>query len=645
MLTDLTQQDFSFYKSYSDSMRKTHDSEFMERINPDLIRAFYRGSKFKDSRFTQMGYGTNENDHLLMLSMVFGSANTILPNLYHQNPNPIITALRGSSPMPNVTPDESAALLSALLKYYMKKNEAKQENQEAVLNAYWMGLGWKKVGYTRQSLPQESVSQEPETQVEPKKPFNFMGMIGMGGEKKQPDPMQSKERMEYIDEEGLFNSSESPLNVMLDHKSDLRNCKTILHRVPRTLYELLNFPGYDPGIMTEVEEKFKHVRGSRLDTREVDLTLNELHVRQRNGVWILSWIDSFDKALQYEKSTWQGKGFQLIPLVFTNEPGVRYPISHMKIAIQVQDRIDKLASLFYETVARSRNMLFINKTHLEKGTIDAIEQNKIQGIALVNQLNAGTFQHAQSPSVTNDLPTLITLAQQNLTEVMGSDSQRTTGKSKNKTLGQDELAAQGTQIRESGMQDRVKDFVIKQFEMEGELLKQYCDAELKLEITGEDFADPIMAEEMQKQQVEFMSMQNPIAARRYIESVEYNFDMNVEDVIRPDREKIMNNIERVIAFTTNPIVEQSINEDGFKVKTGALSREWMKQVESLGNTRKYLEPIDSMQLAAIQTKRMLMQGGGSQPGAPAPQQKSGGRSAGKQPSTPEPKEMPSGQPQ
>lgn len=634
-LEQLSQGDYQHYTKYADAMRSCHDQEFVKCIDPALIRAFYRGNKVKDNRFNFMGYGNNENEHLLMLSMVFGSANTILPNLYHQNPSPIITAMRGSSPMPNVSPDESAALLSALIKYYMKKNEAKQENQEAVLNAYWFGLGWKKVGYTRQSLPQESIAGEPESQVQPKQGgFDFMGLMG---QKKEPMPMQSKERMEYVDEEGLFNSSESPLNVMLDHKSDLRNSKAILHRVPRTLYELMNFPGYDPAIMEEIEKKFRHVRGSRLDTRDVDLTLNELHVRQRNGIWILSWIDSFDKPLQYEKSTWQGKGFQLVPLVFTNEPGVRYPISHMKIAIQVQDRIDKLASLFYETVARSRNMLFINKNHLEKGTIDAIEQNKIQGIALVNQLNPGTFLHAQSPAVTNDLPALIALAQQNLTEVMGSDSQATSGKSKNKTLGQDELARVGTQIRESGMQDRVKDFVIKQFEMEGALLQEYCDAELKLEITGDDFADPIMAEAIQKQQVEFMSMQNPIAARRYIEKVEYNYDMNVEDVVRPDREKIMTNIERVIAFTTNPIVESSINEDGFKVKTGALSREWMKQVESLGNTRKYLEPIDSMQLAAIQTKRMLMQGGGSMAAAPAPQQKQGGRTAGKQPSDPQPK--------
>ena len=619
MLTDLSRGDFDHYRKYSESMRSLHDKEFMQEISPDIIRAFYRGRKVKDARFTRTGYGMDANEHLLMLSMIFGSANTILPNLHHRNSQPIITPLRGQSSVPNVTPEESAAILTALERYYMKKNDAKVNNQEAALNAYWFGLGWKKLGYSRKSEPTEQIADEPETETQPEqKPFNFMDMMGLG---KKPDAIQSKERMEYVDEEGLFNSSESPLNVMLDHKADLRNCKVILHRLPRTLYELMNFPGYDQSIMQELSTKFSRAKGSRLDTRDVDLTINELHIRQRNGIWILSWVDDFDKPLQYEKSTWQGKGFQLVPLSFTNEPGVRYPVSHMKIAVQVQDKIDRMASLFYETVSRSKNMTLFHKGDLEPGTIDAIESNKIGAIGLTNKpINPGTFAQVTSAPVQNDLPALIAMCQQNLTEVMGSDAQMTTGKSKNKTLGQDELARMGTQVRESGMQDRFKDFMIEQFEKEAQLLQEYCDAELKLEILGTDFAEPIAAMENYKQTVEFMTMQNPLAARRYIENVEYQFDFNVEDSVKPDREKIMNDIERVIAFTTNPIVANAINEDGFIVKTGALAREWIGQVESLGNPRKYLSPIDSMQLAAIQTKRMLMSGGGSQPGAPSPKQ-------------------------
>ena len=49
------------------------------------------------------------------------------------------------------------------------------------------------------------------------------------------------------------------------------------------------------------------------------------------------------------------------------------------------------------------------------------------------------------------------MCQQNLTEILGMDEQMISGKSKNDTLGQDELARVGTKIRESGIVDKVHD--------------------------------------------------------------------------------------------------------------------------------------------------------------------------------------------
>lgn len=634
MITDLTKADSDFYRSYFDKDRACHESEFLQAINPDVIRAFYRGKSVKDSRFLRTGYGMNEDQHILMLSMIFASANTILPNLMYQYPQAIVTALRPEGNKTPVVPiEDSAALMSALLKYYAKCNDKKATCQEAVMNAYWFGLGWSKIGYSLPSEPTEQIAEEPETA----KPFNFMDMMKPPKES-IPNPLQSKERMEFIDEEGLFNSSESPLNIYLDHKADLKNGKVRTHRVPRTLYELMNFGSYEKEVLDEIYTKFKHSRGSRFDSRDIDLTLNEQHIKQRNGVWIHSWVDEFDKPLQYEKSTLATNHFQIIPLVFTIEPGVRYPISHMKIAVQVQDKIDKMASLFYEQVSRARNMLFINESDLAKGTLAAIEANKLGGIALTNKsINQGTFANAQSPAVQNDLPTLINLASQNLIQNMGADEQLVAGKSKNKTLGQDELARVGTKVRESGMQDKVKDFLIQGVEQEAQLLMQYSEAQLQLDITGEDYADPIIAQEFTRKQASFMTNENPIAVKRFIEGVKYEFDFNMEDGVRPDSDKIMNDIERVIAFTSNPIIENAINQDGMIVKTGSLAKEWLTQVKSLGNPMKYLGKIDSMQLAAIQTRKMLMNQGGQMGQPPKPGEPKGADMAGKPESSPEPK--------
>lgn len=596
-IENLSQQDFSFYRAYADKMVACHEREFLEEINPEIIRALYRGNKNKDNRFSRFTQVTGK-DHQITLNTLFSSSNTRLPNLYFQNPNPIITPIKDSTP-------ESAAILTSLIKHYMKENSAKRENQEAVLNADWFGLGWKKQGYRVSMGLSPDLEGEPESQGNQggEKPFNFMDVLF---QKEEPDALQYKPRVDFVEEEGLFNSSESPLNVMVDHKSDLLNSKAILHRLPRTLYEIMNFGSYDQESLDEIYQKYRHVRGTRMESRDIDLTLMELHVRQRNGIWILTWIDEFHKPLQYEKSTWQGKGFQFTPLSFTNEPGVRYPVSNMKIGAENQKNLDKMASTWYEHVSRARNILFVNEHDLAKGQLEAITENRIQMIVVTNKaVNAGTFAHASSPAIQSDIIQLINLMKQNLIEVIGSDSQAVSGQSVNKTLGQDELARTGTKVRESGAQDKVRDWMIEQIEKEAKLLQQYSNAELRITINPEDFADVSMRDGVQERQMQFMTPENPIGAKSVIQG-EFKYDVNIEEAIRPDNEAIRREIERIIATYSNPLIKSEVNNDGFVLSVSGLFKKWLSTFEVLGNPDKFLPQIDPSQLAAMQVKELLM---------------------------------------
>ena len=613
-IADLSQADFDWYTDYASKMRKCHDTEMMQEIDPDLIRAFYRGKTKKDQRFVRTGRNT-DSEHFLMLTTMFSGANTILPSLYYQNPNPIIQALRDATP-------ESAALLCAALKHYMKVNSAKEENQEAVLNSYWMGIGWKKLGYRIQTATAPEFQQDPESApVEQKeKPFNFMDML-----KPKPNPLQSKERLEFVEEEGLFNASESPLNIALDHKADLRNRKAILHFLPRTLYEIMQFGGYDKETLDELYKKYLHSHGSRLDTRGIDLTLMELHVLQRNGIWVLTWIDGFKKPLQYELSTLDAKcGFQFEPLVLTNEPGVRYPISHMKIASMKQDKLNKMASTFYENVARARNFMLLNQKGLAKGQIEAIEQNKVKGIILHDgPIPPNTIMEAQSPPIQNDLPVLMQMVVQDMIEGMGSTTQKVQGKSKNKTLGQDEIAEEGSVERESGMKDRVRDWMVNQFRKEGKLLQTYGEMELRVHIAPEDFADPTMSKQFQGSDEEFMTLNNPAPLKSYLPG-DYKYETNIEEAIQPNGEVIRQGIERIIATYSNPVIKQEVNNDRKVLKIGEMFSVWLETFSQLGNPKRFVEEIDSMQLAAMQTRELLMGGAGQQMLSPKPEPKEGG---------------------
>ena len=625
MLTDLSRADFDFYRNYADKMKSTHAKEFMQEITPDIIRCLYRGKK-KPQNFSRLGQ-LPEDQHNLMLVTLFSSANTILPNLYYKNPNPIIEPLRGAT-------DDSAAILTALEKHYMRVNNAKIENQDAVLNSYFFGLGWKKLGYKVAYEVPEQFQEEPESMEVEEKP-SILNMLGMG-KPAESNKVAPKPDYQTISDEGLFNASESPLHVMLDYKTDLLNGKMILHSVPRTLYDLMNFGPYDKEAIDTLYKKYRYVKGNRMDVREVDLILNELHITQRNGTWILSWINDFDKPLQYDRSTYQGKGFQFCPLMLTNEPGVRYPISQMKIASQVQEKLNKMAEMYYEKVSRNMNLTFINKNDLEKGQLEAIEQNRIQGIVVTNKpVNAGTFASASSPNIQNDLIQLMQACQQNMIEVMGADAQLVQGRSKNDTLGQDELARVGTKIRESGMQDRVQDWMISQAEKECCLLQEYSNGTLEISVGPEDHSNPMVSDGVQQKVMEFMTLRNPMGAKTYIKG-EYRHTFNIEEAIRPDSQSIRLGLEKILTTYAIPMVRQDMNNDGFRLRTGLMWKEWVKTFEVLGNPSRYVEQIDSMQLANMQVRELLMKNPQAATPTPVPTAKEKPVSAGKNPMDREP---------
>ena len=598
-LKDLSDLDFSFYCEYAKKMRNTHDKEFMEVIDPELMRAFYRG---KNKKANLLGIDTDSKEHFITYSRIFQASNTILPNLYYQTPRIMAIAKRKQD-------NDSAALMTAAQNHYNAVNDAKRENQESVMNAWFFGIGWKKCGYRTVFMPKEGQDQ----------PENKLGMMGQAvqGIKSilgiKPDNLESKERPDIVDYETLFSNAESPMNIMLDHKANLRDSKTILHRLPRTLYDLKQYGDYDEAVLKEIFDKNAYKNGTRLDDREIDLTLNELHVQQRNGIWILTWVEEHTKPLRYELSTYQGKGFQFTPLVLTNEPNVRYPVSHLKVSTQQQEHLDYLATLWVKLIDKVRNQIIVNKKDLEPGQDKSIEKNRLGGVVWANKpINPGTFAQLTSAPVQNDLINLMNLLQQNITEIMGTDEQIIGGKSSNKTLGQDQLARMGSQIRESGMLDKVRDWLIEQAKKEGAILKQYSNAELHLQITGKDYSDKQTGQTMEEKWVEFMTELNPLGLKNYLTG-EFDYDLSIYEATKPDKPTLRQQYSEIILAASQPQVTSEMLQRGKRVKVEVLFENWMKNFDGMGDPEAFIEDLDPQQVAAVQASQVLMARGGELP--------------------------------
>lgn len=597
---DLTQNDFDFFRNYAQGMMKCHENEFVKCINPDIIRAMYRGRVRKDAYDNKYEENEDPAKDLMAFSRLFQATNTVPVNLYYQNPAPIVLPLRGSDP-------NSAALMAAIIKHYMKLNEAKRQNREAVLNAWFFGIGWKKLGYRTVFTPRV---QEPETAgagMADKLRSAVQGVFG------KPDNSESRQKPELVDYETLFNDSENPMNVMLDHKADIWNGKVRLWRFPRTIHDLEVGGDYDEETINAVIERMKSKLGSRFDSRETDLHLNELHIIQRNGLWILTWLDEYELPLKYEKLSWQGKGFLDAPLVLTNEPGIRYPVSHLKVASQVQMKLDNLANMYVQLIARSAHFIAINEKNLNPGQVAALEKNILRGILKFRgPITPGDLQSFQSGQVPADMQNLMVLLQANTTEIMGTDEQLVAGRSKNDTLGQDELARMGTNIREGGMQDSVRDWMIDQFRKEGSLIKQYSNGELHLVITGKDYSDPVMGQRTEDKWVEFMTESNPLGAKHSLQG-EFDYDMNIEEAVKPNKKTQQAAYEKLIPIASNPQAQDALLQDNMRLHVGSIWKEYLKTFDGIGNVERFLEKLNPVQKAAIQTAKLLQGSGMHKP--------------------------------
>lgn len=607
-LLDLTEADFSYFKRRAKAMIGDHEKNFLRKIEPELMKCFYRGLNRKEDENNDGAdagfYKKREN--FLTLSRIFTATNTLGPQLYYQNPQPIVIPQETGT-------KEGAALLSSALRKNMIDNCAEDQNPEACLSAWFFGIGWKKIGMRNSFISRNLDS--PESQAQGSPPTN------------QADEMEPVRQDYFLSSQQFFNDTESPMNVMLDDKTDLRSGKLRLHRIKRTLYDLNNSGAYDEAMLKEVYDKLKSDRGSRLDSREIDLDLNELQIKFPTGIWILSWVDQYNKALRYDQSSYD-EDFQLLPLIFTNEPFCRYPIAHMKVASQVQQHLDNMATLFIKTIDRVRNQVIVNQNDLAPGMKNALEQNKTGGIIYTNKpINPGTYQAIQSAAVQNDLPLLMNLVQQNLTELMGTDEQLIGGKSANDTLGQDELARVGTKVRESGMNDKVRKWMIKQFKQEAKLMQQNSQSEMSLKVTPQDYSSLPPGAQMQDTFQSFGTQQNPVPFKAVVPG-KYDYDMNVYDAPKPDKKVIQGEYLQALNLFSNPNIQNALAMSGVKPNLGVLGEGIAETFEWL-RAKDFIEHLDPQQQAAYQTSLMLMAGGMPPHQAPVPP--AGSKGSGQEP--------------
>lgn len=608
---DLSQGDFEWMRKYVWEDIRCHEKEFLQEANPDLMHALYRG--YKDPQYKlNLKDPQKLRNFIVTYSKIFTATNTITPNLMYQMPRYLAVPENETDPI-------MAAGMTSALNHYNKVLKQKAENQMAVLNTWFLGLSWKKLGYYVPEMPKV---ETPETE---------------GAEAGQPQGagLQFGNLQETYKKESPFNSFESPMNVMIDHKGTLMKFKTITNRLVRSLQDLIEYGQYDPEQMEKLITENEGKSGTRFDSRDVSFTLNETMVEQRNGIWLLVFVDEFDEPLYYERMDIDEIPYY--PLVFTNEPNIRYPVSHMGVASRSQRWIDEIASRYVEMIGKTRSQHYINENILAPGqTKESFLKNLIGGVYWGNRpANQGDIMELKSTAITPDIQSILTMLTSNVTEILGSDSQRISGKSSNDTLGQDKLASIGTEIRESGMLDKVRDWLIAQGHCMTKLLQEHSGAELRLPIGQADFQNQQDAQgflgQDKSRMMEFRTPHQPMPFSSFAQDGTYDITLNVYEAVKPDKKELAKELDEVMLVYSNPLIKDALLQADKVFRADSVAEARAKLFEYVDAT-KFLETIDIRQKTAIQVQDMMKAGGMPKPMPPA---RSGGENKSPIPNTPE----------
>jgi hypothetical protein len=580
----MTQADFEYFKGYGTEMHSFFESHFMDVVNPDLLLAYYEGVRETESK--QITEEENEGPPTrVCLNKFFPATSTLITELYPKNPKWLITPKKD-----NIESEASAKVIESVLNYYFKKINGKQENQKAILNAWFFGYGCIKQGWnveygkSQQEKNLQENQQPPPLSIGQKVKQFMLGMPESNQKQKTIDHGDLND-LDVILSEGPFVQSILPMDIELDHKRPFNDGKIIKHRISKTLDEVM-----ESGLYKDyADEDFNKYFMKNKDSRNITINLNEMWIRQKDGIYIFTYADGWAKPLRWHKwGSYQDK-FPFTFLSLTEEPKVTYPVSHVKVGQRGQRQVDFILTKWFEVISKFRNMTYVNENIFsdKKQAKNSIESNRTGGIVYGNKpATQGDIMSMATPAMTKDIFGILPLLQTNLQEILTVTSARQSGSSELDTLGQEQIAEQGNMMRIVGMKGKIEDFIVDQGKKIVSDIQQFATQPMVLKITGLSIKDPMTGQMMQDMWVNFGDGTTDL--KDAIQG-EYDFSVDFSESLPKDLPVIRKQMVELAQMAMQ--LEPMFNKQGKSFNAIEFFKDSVKNFETLSNPEKYIEDL------------------------------------------------------
>ena len=561
-IKNLSIADKDFFKKHLSEAKGLQEKEFLAEINKDTLKAYYRGLDQEQQKYFSQLVNI-ESPEFATINKFFPSTNRITPSLYWRNPKIYFRPMKKTS-------DFSAKILTSVINYIYREKNLKHENQMSILDAWYWGFSGCKIGY--------------QTDIKYKEPKKNMGQKIKEAFR---TPSKEEREIDYVEYEGPWARRISPFNILFDPYQSTGHDRIIWIKYEKTLDDILNSDLY------EYDNDFAQ-KWNKKDAREVKIILWEGWVRTKDGLYIYTICDQYDKPLRWEKSSWLGDGFPLCFLQFANETDCKYPTSYLRVAQKPQRHLNYLTTLQMQAIKKFRNQIGYNANSITEGGHTTLQANEIGGMVEFKTTPVGQVTPIITAPIPKDLYAVGQMLTENLQECLQVSGLRLGSTEAEKTLGQDELKELGNQLGVSGIQDKVREFVKEQATKLSQMLKQFATAETIVPIVGLDIINPETGQLVIDEWLEFGTPQNPITLKEAIAG-DYDVEVDIRSAQQPNQAVQLQLFEKMMSTLLQPEVQAQLQKFGKTIDFGKLIETWLSlHKEFIPNPDGFVKDIKQM---------------------------------------------------
>lgn len=588
---DITQGDFDYFKSKLLKDKGVHEDKFLTRIDPDLIDRYFEGTPGGDDQFKSYNKAYGGYIGRIGLNNIFPTTATLIEEFYPQNPRWI--------GIPKREGDEiTAAIAASAMNYYYNEIGAEEENQKCILSAWKYGIGYTKQGWRTVFRKNEAVNINPDL-------GNGPTSMKYGGIQ-----MEEERNRDYIAEEGPFIEFVNPKDLYLDSEKPLGKGRIIHQHIPKTLYEIRS-----EGIYILDDDFYSRFKTGK-NERDIPIDLYEQWIWMRDGIYLLVTVDGWRKPLRYDKMPYVSEGFPFQILTLLKEVNELYPPSHMKVAVNLQRFEDYILTLWKEHIRKHKNTTIYDGKAFDDTDRAKINNNEI-GLNLFTKegkVPSVAAQSIGSTPIPRDLFAVQEVISQNIKEILSVVGARRSGASENETLGQEQIADYGNQLRSEGIKKHVRSFLKKQGKRFLQDLKQFATAPSLFKVTGLNLIDPESQQPVTEKWVEFNTDRAPELLKDVIPQ-DLDIDLDITDTSSRNMPVIRKQLQEFVQGTVIPLIPK-LQTEGKSFNAYRFIKKMGESFETIDNFDQFFDDIQMP--APIQPG---LPGQGLPPGvnAPAPE--------------------------